>query len=105
MLPPWALGKAVAYTLSNWTAPTAFLDEGVLAVDNKASERAKRPIALSRKNWLFAGSERGGHAAAVALSLIETAKLNGVEPAYAARGQVASKPCAGNPHARFKKRR
>lgn len=80
LLPQSALGKAVAYTLSNWPALTAFLDEGMLAVDNNASERAMRPIALSRKNWLFAGSERGGHAAAVALSLIETAKLNGVEP-------------------------
>jgi hypothetical protein len=80
LLPQSALGKAVAYTLSNWQALTVFLDEGMLQADNNASERAIRPVAVSRKNWLFAGSERGGHAAAVALSLIETAKLNGLEP-------------------------
>ncbi len=57
-----------------------FVEEGMLAVDNNASERAMRPVAISRKNWLFAGSERGGQAAAVALSLIETAKLNALEP-------------------------
>lgn len=56
-----------------------FVNDGSLAVDN-VSERAMRPVALSRKNWLFAGSERGGRAAAVLFSLIETARLNGVEP-------------------------
>jgi len=80
LLPQSALGKAFAYTLSNWQALMVFVDEGMLAVDNNASERAMRPVAISRKNWLFAGSERGGQAAAVALSLIETAKLNALEP-------------------------
>ena len=70
----------MAYTLSNWGALTVFLDEGMLEVDNGAAERAMRPVAVSRKNWLFAGSERGGDAAAVAFSLIETARLNDVEP-------------------------
>lgn len=90
LLPQSALGKAVAYTLSNWQALTAFVDEGMLAVDNNTSERAMRPIAISRKNWLFAGSERGGQAAAVALSLVETAKLNGLEP-YAYLKDVLSR--------------
>ena len=56
-----------------------FVEDGMLAVDNNAAERAMRPVAISRRNWLFAGSERSGRAAATALSLIETAKLNGVE--------------------------
>jgi len=57
-----------------------FVEHGILEADNNISERAMKPVALSRKNWLFAGSERGGQAAAVAFSLIETARLNGVEP-------------------------
>jgi hypothetical protein len=80
LLPKSPLGQAFGYTLSNWAALTAFIDEGLLLADNNTAERAMRPVALSRKNWLWAGSERGGHAAAVAFSLIETAKLNHVEP-------------------------
>lgn len=80
LLPKSPLGQAFRYTLSNWTALTAFVDEGLLLADNNTAERAMRPVSLSRKNWLWAGSERGGHAAAVAFSLIETAKLNHVEP-------------------------
>lgn len=80
LLPKSPLGKAFAYTLSNWTALTVFVEDGMLAADNNLAERAMRPVAISRKNWLFAGSERGGQAAAVALSLIETARLNGLEP-------------------------
>ena len=53
---------------------------GILEPDNNAVERAIRPIALGRNNWLFAGSVRGGQAAATILSLIETAKLSGVDP-------------------------
>ena len=49
-------------------------------IDNNAAERAMRPIALGRKNWLFAGSDRGGKRAALVYSLIETAKINGVNP-------------------------
>jgi transposase len=48
--------------------------------DNNTAERAMRAIAIGRKNWLFAGSERGGRSAAIAYTLIETAKLNGVDP-------------------------
>jgi transposase len=80
LLPKSPLGQAFGYTLSNWKALTAFVDEGMLLADNNVAERAMRSVALSRKNWLWVGSERGGHAAAVAFSLIETAKLNHVEP-------------------------
>ena len=57
-----------------------YLDHGVLELDNNSAERAMRGVALGRKNWLFAGSERGGQSAAVAFTLIETAKLDGVDP-------------------------
>ena len=72
--------KAIDYTLVHWIAQTRHLDDGAVAIDNNHLERQIKPWALSRKNWLFAGSERGGRAAAVAFSLIETARLNGVEP-------------------------
>lgn len=80
VLPKSPLGEAFGYALSNWAALNTFVEHGILEADNNVSERAMKPVALSRKNWLFAGSERGGHAAAVAFSLIETCKLNGIEP-------------------------
>ena len=80
MLPKSPLGEAFGYALSNWKALNTFVEHGILEADNNVSERALKPVALSRKNWLWAGSERGGKAAAVAFSLIETAKLNGIEP-------------------------
>jgi len=80
LLPRSALGQAFGYTLSNWDALLRFTDEGILAPDSNLVERAIRPIAVGRKAWLFAGSERGGQAAAVAFSLIESCKLAGVEP-------------------------
>jgi transposase len=80
LLPKSPLGEAFGYALSNWTALNTFVEHGILEADNNISERAMKPVALSRKNWLFAGSERGGQAAAVAFSLIETARLNGIEP-------------------------
>src|SRR5207237_9686622 len=68
------------YALSRWRALTRFVDDGTLAIDNSAVERAIRPLALGRKNWLFAGSDAGGERAAAIYSLIETAKLNGFDP-------------------------
>ena len=72
--------QAIRYALSRWTALSRFVDNGTIAIDNNAAERAIRPIALGRKNWLFAGSDKGGERAAGILSLIETAKLNGLDP-------------------------
>lgn len=80
VLPKSPLGEAFGYALSNWAALNTFVEHGILEADNNLSERAMKPVALSRKNWLWAGSRRGGQAAAVAFSLIETAKLNGIEP-------------------------
>ena len=76
-----------------FVALTRFLDDGRLEIDNNIAERAMRCVALGRKNWLFAGSKAGGDRAAAIYSVIETAKLNGLEPqAYAQlarKGQVA----------------
>ena len=57
-----------------------YLEHGVLELDNNTAERSMRCVALGRKNYLFVGSEGGGKAAAIAYTLIETAKLNGVDP-------------------------
>jgi transposase len=75
-----AVAQAIRYALSRWPALSRYLDDGRIEIDNNAAERAIRPVALGRKNWLFAGSDQGGHRAAGILSLVETAKLNGLDP-------------------------
>ena len=74
------LAAAIRYTIGRWAALNRFLDDGRLEIDNNAAERAIRPLALGRKNYLFAGSDAGGERAAVIYSLTETAKLNGLDP-------------------------
>lgn len=72
--------KAIDYALSNWPGLTHYLDDGHVPIDNNAAENAVRPLAVGRKNWLFVGSQQAGERAAVVLSLIESAKLNGHDP-------------------------
>ena len=72
--------KAIDYMLKRWAAFTRFLDDGRVCLTNNAAERALRGIALGRKAWLFAGSDRGGERAAAIYTLIGTAKLNDVDP-------------------------
>jgi transposase len=72
--------KAIDYSLKRWTALTRFIDNGDLAADNNRIETLIRPIALGRKNWLFAGSLRAGQRAAAIMSLLHTARLKGLEP-------------------------
>jgi len=74
------LAKAIRYALSRWAALTLILRDGRACIDNSAAERAMRPIALGRRNWTFAGSDTGGERAAAIYSLIETAKLHGLDP-------------------------
>ena len=74
------LAKAFRYGLSRWSALTLFLQDGRVAIDNNAAERALRPIGVGRRNWLFAGSDAGGETLARALTVIETAKMNGLDP-------------------------
>jgi hypothetical protein len=66
--------------LKRWPAFTRFLDDGRICLTNNAAERALRGIAIGRRAWLFAGSDRGGERAAAMFTLIETAKLNDVDP-------------------------
>ena len=74
------LAAAIRYTLSLWAALTRYCDNGLIEIDNNAAERELRAVALGRKNWLFAGSDAGGERAAAFYSLINTAKLNGLDP-------------------------
>jgi transposase len=75
-----ATAKAIDYSLSNWRALTRYLDDGNVPIDNNAAENAVRPLVVGRKNWLFVGSQQAGERAAVVMSLIESAKLNGHDP-------------------------
>ena len=72
--------RAVRYALVRWEALQRYVSDGRLEMDNNAAERALRAVALGRKNYLFAGSDRGGERAAAIYSLIGTAKLNGLDP-------------------------
>jgi transposase len=74
------IAKAIQYSLNRWTALTRFLDDGRLCMSNNAAERALRGIAVGRHNWTFAGSDEGGRRAAAIYTLVETAKLNDVDP-------------------------
>ena len=74
------LAKAMDYMLKRWPAFTRFLDDGRVCLSNNAAERGLRGIALGRKSWLFAGSDRGGMRAAAMYSLIVTAKMNDIDP-------------------------
>jgi transposase len=74
------LAKAMRYTMGRWQALTRYIHDGRIEIDNNAAERSIRGIAPGRKNYLFAGSDAGGERAAAIYSLIETAKLNGLDP-------------------------
>ena len=79
-LPKSLLGKAVGYFLNQWDALCLFTGNGRVAIDNNRVERQMRCVAVGRKNWLFAGSEEGGHRAAAIYSLVCTCSLLGIEP-------------------------
>ena len=74
------LAAAIRYALTRMARLRPYLDHGMLEIDNNTAERAMRSVALGRKNYLFVGSKTGGKSAAIAYTLIETAKLNGVDP-------------------------
>jgi hypothetical protein len=78
--PRSATEKAIKYSLGRWIPLTRYLDDGELPIDNNWLENRIRPIALGRSNWLFAGSDRAGRRTAVVMSLIQTAKLHGLDP-------------------------
>ena len=73
-------GRPLRYVRNQWRALVCFVDDGRLAIDNNAAERALRAVAVGRKNWLFTGSPDGGTRAATIYSLVGTCKLLGIEP-------------------------
>lgn len=75
-----ALAQAIRYAFNHWEGLIRFLDDGRLELDTNTVERAMRPVALGRKNALFAGADSGGHHWAIVATLIQTAKLNEVDP-------------------------
>jgi transposase len=100
-VPPHSgLAEAIRYALARWPALCRFLDDGRIELDNNAVERAIRPIALGRKNHLFAGSDGGGHRWAVVASFIASAKLNDIEP-YAYLRDVLDRMTKGHPASRL----
>ncbi len=74
------LAQAIRYALGRMPKARPYLSNGHLDLDNNAAERAVKPVAIGRKNWMFSGSARGGKTMAIAFTLIETAKLNNVDP-------------------------
>ena len=90
------LGKALQYALSRWDALVRYVEDGRLSIDNNLAERQLRGIAVTRKNFLFVGSDAGGRRAAVIYTIAETAKLNGLDPeAYIA--DVLERLAKGHP--------
>lgn len=89
------LAAAIRYARSRWVALSRYLDDGRLEMSNNAAERAIRPLTLGRKNWIFAGADAGGDRAAAIYTLVETAKLNGLDPEAYLRdviGRIADHP-------------
>jgi len=80
-LPKSPMGKAIAYMENHWDALIAYATDGDVEIDNNIIERAIRPVALGRKNWLFSGSDTGAQTAALVISLVGTCKLCNVDPA------------------------
>ncbi len=80
VLPKGALAKAIGYAQNQWAALTRYLEDGQLAISNNAAERALRPIAVGRKNWLFFQREGGGKTASILMSLLMTAKAAKIDP-------------------------
>ncbi|MCI0655538.1 MAG: transposase [Acidobacteria bacterium] len=80
VLPKSPMGQAITYTLNQWAALNVYLTDGRLAMTNNAAERAVKPFAIGRKNWLFFQTEGGGRTASVLMSLLMTAKAAGIHP-------------------------
>ncbi len=88
-LPKSPMGEAIGYARRQWRALTRYAEDGDLEIDNNASERALRMVAVGRKNWMFVGSDAGGHRAAILYSLIGTCKRIGIDPFAYLRDVIA----------------
>lgn len=80
LAPKSETAAAIHYALALWDALARYLDDGRIELDNMIAERALRPVAIGRRNYLFAGSDAGGRRAAILYSLIGSARLNGLDP-------------------------
>jgi transposase len=81
-LPKSSFGKAIGYTLNQWTKLKMFLEDGHIEIDNNRAERAIRPFVIGRKNFLFSNTPKGATASATIYSIVETAKANNLNPYY-----------------------
>jgi hypothetical protein len=99
VLPKSPMGEAIGYALNHWVALKRYLEAGFLKMDNNAVENGERTVALGRKNWLFAGSDRGGRTAAALISLTATCKALGADP-YAYLRDVLDR-ISTHPHSRL----
>lgn len=90
------LADAIRYALTRWAGLSLFLDDGRVELDSNTVERSIRPLALNRKNALFAGSDEGGDNWAVIATLIENCKINGINP-HAWLAETLAKLAAGHP--------
>lgn len=90
VLPGSSVGKAITYTLKFWKRLVRYTEDGSWEIDNNWIENQVRPVALGRKNWMFAGSHEGAKRAAMMYSFMETCKLNNIDP-YAWLKEVLTK--------------
>ena len=98
VLPKSPIGEAVGYTRAQWTALTQYCEDGALAIDINAAERALRRVVTGRKNWLFCGSDEGGKRAAILYSVVATCKAHGLDPWAYLRDVLERIPTHPNPH-------
>ena len=96
VLPQSLTGKAINYTLNEWDKLIRYLDKWYMTPDNNIAENAIRPFVIGRKNWLFAYSNEGAKTNACFYSLIETAKINGLNPFYYLRYLFIKLPLANS---------
>jgi hypothetical protein len=93
------VGKAISYTQKQWPKLIRYLDDGQLNIDNNRAERAVKPFVIGRKAWLFANTKTGAKASATLYSLVETAKINGLEPYHYLTQLFEQLPKANTPQA------
>jgi transposase len=96
VLPKSPMSQAINYVGNHWQALLRFVERGFLNIDNNASERAMRPAALGRKNYLFAGSDNGGRTAAVLYTMTQTCRRHGIDPFAYLRDVLTHLPCGGH---------
>lgn len=91
-------GKDIEHALKRWPALARYADSGTLPIDNISIKNTIRPIAIGKKNWLFADSERAGRRAAAIQTLLGTARLNGLDPLHWLSSALERPPTCPNKH-------